>query len=134
MSMRLALSFALALTAVSGEPCLEGDAACIEALSAEDQGLEFRQLRARVEKEASTYTEMELSQARDRAENELAEISAMESKKYEVSEDDESGYYCGAGISCARGSGCCKGSTTICCAPGLHCTHGVNHMALCLLR
>merc|ERR1719436_530933 len=106
--------------------CDDHTPTCI-ALEAEgdDHSLELRQLRARsveehMEEQSSDRQLQEKRAAAERmlseAEEQLANISMLESKQYEA----EEGISCGRGITCiAGGSHCCHGHLTynyaICC-------------------
>jgi len=138
-------------------PCgAEGGAACDDAacaalgqeLAAGDGGLELRQLRAEKQSLAlasreelgAKLADIEKQEAAlGRAREEVqAEISRLESKKYETSADSDEGplqcgdMYCSGDI----GSHCCWGKFSgdpysICCGRTGVCTIGATGLALC---
>jgi len=161
MSLRavrtLAACLALGLGLLAAPCGAEGAAACEDAacaalgqeLAAGDGGLELRQLRAEKQSLALASREeldakladierrgAELGRAREEVE---AEISRLESKKYETSADSEWSVQCGDTF-CAVGSPCCWGQHStghvysICCAPGAACVNNHHGHALCLHR
>jgi hypothetical protein len=164
MSLRavrtLAACLALGLGLLAAPCGAEGAAACEDAacaalgqeLAAGDGGLELRQLRAEKQSLALASREeldakladierrgAELGRAREEVE---AEISRLESKKWETSADsdqpqNQAGHGLCVDIVCGFGSHCCMGNSAgspygICCAPSGKCVHSVTGLVLCI--